>query len=100
MKTQKHTQTPWMVNGYTIEEKREPSACIARVYSDPEDDCGVSEIEGKANAAFIVRAVNSHEELVHTLRWVEDKVNRIGEFGMVEAIRTRLQQAIAKAEGL
>jgi len=56
----------------------------------------------RANAAFIVRAVNAHEELLAALKnasrmlsaWGEDN-----EFPEWEADKERIRQAIAKAEG-
>lgn len=48
----------------------------------------------KANAAFIVRAVNSHEELVGTLRVIAQYKD------VPQYVRDAANEAIAKAEGL
>lgn len=48
------------------------------------------------DAAFIVRAVNSHEELLHIVKdWIEFRVAR----GMDQEETEELMKAIAQAEG-
>lgn len=67
-----HTPTPWVQNGQSIEEKKEPSAVIGRgifLAYNAEDDCGVSEGEAEANVAFIVRCVNSQEALLEAAKY-------------------------------
>ena len=66
----KHTPTPWhVVAGTLIKDELMPfdrderdTALIATADGDPTD------VRAAANAAFIVRAVNSHEQLVAALR--------------------------------
>lgn len=50
--------------------------------------------EQKANASFIVRAVNAHEELLQALKDMVDLYE-----GHVSMLMQRAKQAIAKAEG-
>lgn len=57
----KHTPTPWTLNGQSIEERKTPSCAIAYVYDESDDSLYTN---GKSNAEFIVRAVNSHEALL------------------------------------
>lgn len=62
----KHTPTPWNVNG-----GMRPG--IKTVYADSGSICEMtnsqahSDAEQEANAAFIVRACNNHDELVSAL---------------------------------
>lgn len=61
--------------------------------------------ENKEDAAFIVRAVNSHEDLLSItqvmLDWLTNKQNlKPSELGRhLETLRTLTEKAIAKAEG-
>lgn len=62
----KHTTTPWqIVAGMpgSTEIRSERNCLVAAVYSDSGDQS-----EEDANAAFIVRAVNSHDKLRNALR--------------------------------
>lgn len=63
-----HTPTPW-----TITSKN----AIYGKYPEPQfvADCGDS-VAGDANAAFIVRACNSQELQINTLREVEQLITR------------------------
>lgn len=55
--------------------------------------------EGKANAAFIVRAVNCHEELLITLKEVQEMFC-VGDCGSEHSSLCKIaKKAIAKAEG-
>jgi len=76
-----HTPTPWFVgcqnDALFIVSGRPPAlnndhpwheaprVAVARVYGPAEGDC--LPVNADANAAFIVRAVNSHEALVEAL---------------------------------
>lgn len=93
----KHTPTPWKLNdnGITISKVTIPDVYleIATI------DCRALEID-KANAELIVKAVNSHEELIN---FTKDMVNAFDEAkGNYDskwgAIITRGVKAIAKAE--
>ena len=91
-----HTPTPWVQNGPSIEEKKEPSAVIGRAIFDcytSQDDCGIGEGEGTANAAFIVKACNAHEKLVNACRKAAASIG--GEGGDIDY----LLEALALAEG-
>lgn len=86
---QTHTPTPWKVNGRWIETDREEGIAKVGEWVSP---------LSLANATFIVRAVNSHEELLEALRREHEKVvdeltgSQHGSLCLVCAL-------IAKAEG-
>jgi len=61
MSNTKHTPTPWAAGGSVIEREGETIAQAFRMTGCPIDQPVV-------NAAFIVRAVNSHDQLVAALR--------------------------------
>ena len=101
--TMKHTPGPWRVQPYN---QRDASAICdlgwnLQVGSDAPMDEALGEDETKANAAFIVRACNSHEELLAALKglvpyqatWSEPAKTPYG-----RAIAAA-NAAIAKAEG-
>lgn len=105
-----HTPTPWSSNkqGSTIHIKSPSSgytvalieSCTDLVYSQDE-----------INAAFIVKAVNCHEELleklknaIETMKWAliqkNPKVGSLDPCVMAcQDLRDSLREAIAKAEG-
>ena len=69
----RHTPTPWYTGKYSMQcgaaadhiysrQSREPSEGIARCYA------WVGRGEAEANASFIVRACNAHDELVEALK--------------------------------
>lgn len=63
-----HTPTPWRIYRETgVEPDGNSSLDIAKCY-DIESSFSTSEDTAKANAAFIVRAVNAHAALVSALR--------------------------------
>jgi hypothetical protein len=72
--TQKHTPTPWRASKarkssnfgayVAFVQTVDPASVLAKVSGGPTDDREVAE----ANAAFIVRAVNAHDDLVKALR--------------------------------
>lgn len=73
----KHTPTPWGINGThkLFDEQDEDSLIIradgmwvAVVTPDANDHVRLGKEEVQANAEFIVRAVNSHEELLESLK--------------------------------
>jgi hypothetical protein len=81
-KTDQHTPTPWKArkeysNRWRIESEREgliPLSVAQVVLTVSEVGCG-EESENDANAAFIVRAVNCHEELLEALKGMLEYVN-------------------------
>lgn len=72
----KHTPTPWKLESGNLWENL--CSCVARVggvagdlgigIMAPKSPNSYSEKENKANAAFIVRAVNSHEALIEATK--------------------------------
>ena len=66
-KQAQHAQTPWQYN--------EKEMCFESlngetvIYADMAQGTGLLMVEN-ADASFIVKAVNSHENLVDTLKWV------------------------------
>lgn len=96
-----HTSTPWQVDHRDISgpyHGREQ--LIATAY--PEDRCD-DESEAIANAAFIVRSVNSHEELLSASKeligFLKKPMNLRAETDL-EEILLSLNRAIRKADGL
>lgn len=105
----KHTPTPWKIKNLTHNDlpvyavMNSQGQLIAEVPAMDEID--------KANAAFIVRAVNCHEDLFKACKKVRDMVSAVCHCdpltpGLTKAERTCdfclagniLKQAIAKAE--
>ena len=63
-----HTPTPWTNNGQSIIVSSDGDICqLFYTHKDGIDDQFPN---AKANAAFIVRAVNSHEALVEALELI------------------------------
>lgn len=96
----KQTPTPWTIEHYTghphieIYGKIEGSTIPARICYMP-DHHG----EAASNAAFIVRACNSHGELVDACKLAEDALDiASNEHPTFIKIRNQLRAAIAKAE--
>lgn len=92
-----HTPTPWALNEPIKTE-------IVSGYGST--DIGVAQNLREADAAFIVRAVNSHEELVKALKDVLFVLKGQAEHGNFLDSSERdislegvVEQAIAKAEG-
>jgi len=104
----KHTPTPWKAigNGYTIVH-REDTAIVANVAGGNSGTAG----EALHNAAFIVRAVNSHAALVESLEYISDAAPSLDYIGeepppdeVIEISVTReglkqLRAALALARG-
>lgn len=102
-----HTPTPWTVSQAELDQQARVirydadgiSSHIAMVNENtlaPEH--GGSAI---ANAAFIVRAVNAHEELVNLLKQAQGYIEDVQrDFALEDSgIVSDLKEAIAKAEG-
>ena len=93
-----HTPTPWIIASQIAGE----GIWIESEGDEPEEICKVSaettgEKEAKANAAFIVRACNSHAALVEALELVDDMWANNGE-PTDEHIR-RIRAALKLAKG-
>lgn len=99
----KHTPTPWQAEGYRVikqmrEEPYEADLIIAST--------GNSTTEAIENAAFIVRACNSHQELLLACKKAESTLIEIKEFLSVlgasyltDGALQFLSSSISKAEG-
>ncbi len=102
-----HTVTPWIAELSTIyslplqKEKEENDA----EWTDGSIVCSVI---NKADAAFIVRAVNAHEELLSLLKNINEFLSEgmslspnalIDDCEEAETFAQAVKQAIAKAEG-
>lgn len=99
---EEHTPTPWVATDTMIRYLSESGAILA--------DCEFFGVQGKANAAFIISAVNAHEELVGALKVYRkelmERATKSGDkatlqcFQLVDEILGRAGvPMIAKAEG-
>jgi len=97
-KIMNHTPTPWHLGEQTpwyIYTPGIPTHRIAETCTTP--DGSLLAKEAKANAAFIVRAVNAHEALLAIAKeLLEDRLSLNADN---PDLTTRAEQAIAKAEG-
>ena len=86
-----HTPIPWAIGEDGDVFNAEQSACIAKV-------CGAADgiAEAEANAALIVQAVNSHNELVAAL---ETAVNIAPNDMLATVWGNEARAALAKAKG-
>lgn len=80
MKTQPHTPTPWKTDGRSIFQ---PGGSVI-----------AGTVEKSQNAAFIVRAVNAHDEMLTALKFAEKHLP------MGTEVLVFVQSAIAKVESL
>jgi len=116
-----HTPGPWKQNGMTsittLLTSDGPQATvdpIADVYHPGANQCLSMEeykrelAKAEANAAFIVRAVNAHEELLEAAKMAKEFIERfkscVPDWAermkcSQEGYTTRLEAAILKAEG-
>lgn len=97
-RTHAHTPTPWKAaiapnvdkdRTYIMTESRKRIALMIRNGTQQEP---IPHSEADANAAFIVRAVNCHEELLELAKWVADSLRP-------EERPANVNRLIAKAEG-
>ena len=98
MKTQKHTPTPWKLDKWGLIQG--DNTDIANT-----NDTWVDEGVAEANAAYIVKAVNSHEALLKALKnmredWLTSFETDVNE-GDKDAIKilNDADEAIKQAEG-
>jgi len=93
-----HTPTPWYVNGSLIAPTRTGKRfAIAEIFRDNVQTA-------KANAAFIVRCVNSHAALVEAVEDARDTLIGMGspdktDYADVETAITRFDAALRLAKG-
>ncbi len=93
-KEQSHTPTPWKKSGpAVIDDINVIAECLVTMKSKRE----ISKEEALANAEFIVKAFNAHEELLATLKLVE-KSGPLNNGLRDENTMARVSEAIAKAE--
>jgi hypothetical protein len=97
-----HTPTPWSVDGYGITSKVFNIAMLDTIAKDMDDNqIGIGELS--ANAAFIVKAVNSFEPMLEALKDIAkeidlSKLSIRKDFSLINAHASALR-AIYKAEG-
>lgn len=88
-----HTPTPWSTDGRSVRGKDNERGNGALLF----------EVDGyEGDAEFIVRAVNSHDELVAALNLVLDVVascHRCWELSADDEEKAQVEAALAKAEG-
>ncbi len=105
-----HTPLPWMERTRTIiqfeDDPLHSEECIELANEEDITVCyvpfsadGVACEEGEDNAAFILRAVNMHEELVDLVRRLVEWDVFGKDFGEVVKISRRAMELLAKVEG-
>lgn len=101
-----HTPTPWNQEGRAITCERWSTIATVDNGATDMDENVITEDEADANAAFIVRAVNAHEELLTALKKsaaiLDVLVNSdlsADDYKDAERYLLLAQQAIANAEG-
>lgn len=92
-----HTPTPWVLKRSTMPHDGEYDFSInasdVRVLAEVFGrDADGGRPPAEANAAFIVRAVNAHDDLVATLQWLRDNYAA----GRTLEINERIDSALAK----
>ena len=99
MSDTKRTPLPWSRSDYREDIVDSDGELLATTYSmdDGGDDAAA------ANAAFIVRAVNSHEQLVSALRASNEAIlsacsNLTGWGDVAEIVASRLREVLAENE--
>ncbi len=90
MSESKHTPLPWMADGGEVRAESGNGRTVALLYSITNED--------EANAALIVRAVNSHDDLVSALEIMirafnVSDVDPIVAFTSIERARAALKKA-------
>lgn len=76
--TRQHTPLPWELDAHLVGQiiNFDGSKLVARAGRvGPSYDVDPDQIERNANAAFIVKAVNSHDQLVTALRFYANQSN-------------------------
>lgn len=87
-----HTPTPWNLNPKAVLVIESEGVTVA--------SCGNANVirdQWEANAAFIVRAVNAHEELLSLLKEARNRM--IGSAPAIRSLSERTDKAITRAEG-
>ena len=87
----KHTPTPWSVDDTRLGIMAGYQS-IAQTFRDRSKTIADREAEAQANAAFIVRACNAHEQLVEALKQTADTLwNLADKFPLGSAVRNTLE---------
>ena len=101
MKETKHSPLPWIYEvfpaGTTIwtdEKGRSREICKVTPRGEMRDS------EGEANAAFIVRAVNSHDDLLNALKAVVERLAGWMEIADPDHVNADDRQALAEARAI
>lgn len=94
----KHTPTPWIAEGRAIDSETFEIATLTRNAMDMDENI-ITAGELEANAAFIVRACNTHGELLEVVKEAARYFDRYLSTNRVHPLRNKLVEAIAKAEG-
>lgn len=101
----KHTPTPWAVKGYKIQDGGWLYDIHSIAFDEPMDArnkiATMTSLQGGENAGFIVRAVNSHEELLRAAKQMFGYLQSLDPGMPFEdwAATQGVEKAIAKAEG-
>ncbi len=97
-RTAAHTPTPWRHEDGEILAGTEGWCVVAQVIGADDLHCCEEDIdlECKANAKFIVRAVNSHEQLVEALTLALAAITSPSAFD-IEVVRSNIRAALAAA---
>lgn len=101
-----HTPTPWIVdyNGQSLEIAANPNESIAMVHNTdgPDDEIcqGVPDLS-MANAQFIVRACNAHDQLLEACKMALVQIRQDNEerHADLRLTQQQVEAAIALAEG-
>lgn len=93
-----HTPTPWKTDGYIINANSLNEFGNFVILSMPHRDENIKAVkENEANAAFIVKAVNSHYELVSALKDMIDDIEKGRTEWETNGTLAYAKQALAKA---
>ena len=96
----KHTPIPWTAKGYDVRAGGRMVAYTGPHHTPDDQYPKGCKLEDEANAEFIVKAVNCHDELVEALESLlgyEDDPPPPGTYGYV--IYANARAALAKAKG-
>jgi len=92
----KHTPTPWLVNVWTTGRRTietDNRLVIAEIHQTHKDK------ERTANAEFIVRACNCHDELLEACQYLVDAFATVAQGSLEQKGISRALQILAKIKG-
>ena len=93
-----HTKTPWESHNGEITTRQENGRSYRRIAAVQDYGLGSLPEVDEANAEFIVRACNSHGDLLAALKQLRS-INPMSDYNELRDARTVADEAIAKAEG-